>query len=208
MYRNEYPYTNFHDINLDWVLEKTKESLEKSGAAESVALQAKDTATTAKTTAEAAKAESASAAQTAANSATVAQEATNNANNAKIQAFGAKTAADDAQATADANTASITEIQTKLAGIAKRYNIAVGTTWATYREGIFKQEIAVDGLVPGAVNLFELDIQDADLENAVSLNVEYEKIIRHEAQTGKVILYAYEATMFPFNIALSVITNG
>ena len=36
MYRNEYPYTNFHDINLDWVLEKTKECVEKVGAVESV----------------------------------------------------------------------------------------------------------------------------------------------------------------------------
>ena len=44
MYSNEYPYRNFHDINLDWVMEKTAKCVEKVGAVESVAQQAKDTA--------------------------------------------------------------------------------------------------------------------------------------------------------------------
>ena len=51
MYSNEYPYTNFHDINLDWVLEKTAECVEKVGAVESVAQQAQDAAKTAQTAA-------------------------------------------------------------------------------------------------------------------------------------------------------------
>ena len=299
MYSNEYPYTNFHDINLDWVLEKTTDCVEKVNAIEPVAQQAKDTATAAKTTAETAQTEAATAAQTAANSATVAQEAKatadgidakatealtkagnaetkansakevslvaqqhsieatrtaqtaatsaaaaqtaaesaqaaaaaaaadaqtaagtvsgfderltaaeNNANQAKIQALGANNAAADAQDTADANTAAITGIQTKLAGIAKSYNIAVGTTWAEYTGQIVKQEIAVDGLVQGAVNLFELDIPTDQLENAVAFQMEYEKILKKEAQNGKVILYAEQATQLPINIALSVITNG
>ena len=299
MYRNEYPYTNFHDINLDWVLEKTTECVEKVNALEPVAQQAKDTAETAKTTSETAQTEAATAAQTAANSETVAQEAKatadgidakatqalekagnaetvsgsakevalvakqlsieaaqtantasssaaaaqtaaesaqaaataaaadaataagtvsefdtrltaaeNNANQAKIQALGANNAAADAQDTADANTAAITAIQTKLAGIAKRYNIAVGTTWAEYTGQILKQEITVEGLVPGAVNIFELDIPTDQLENAVTFQMEYEKILKKEAQNGKVILYADQSTQLPINIALSVITNG
>ena len=299
MYRNEYPYTNFHDINLDWVLEKTTECVEKVNAIEPVAQQAQDTATAAKTTAETAQTEAATAAQTAANSATVAQEAKatadgidakatealtkagnaetkaksakevslvaqqhsieatqtaqtaatsaataqtaaesaqaaaaaaaadaqtaagtvsgfderltaaeNNANLAKVQALGANNAAADAQDTADANTAAITDIQTKLGGIAKRYSIAVGTTWAEYTGQILKQEIVVDGLVPGAVNIFELDIPTDQLENAVTFQMEWEKILKKEAQSGKVILYADQATQLPINIALSVITNG
>ena len=65
MYSNEYPYTKFHDINLDWVMEKTKECVEKSGAAESVAQQAKDTAETAQTAAETAPTTAPTTTQTA-----------------------------------------------------------------------------------------------------------------------------------------------
>ena len=299
MYRYEYPYTNFHDINLDWVMEKTTECVEKVNAIEPVAQQAKDTSEAAKTTSETAQTEAAAAAQTAANSATVAQEAKatadgidakatqalekagnaetkansakevsvvaqqhsieatqtaqtaatsaaaaqtaaesaqaaaaaaaadaqtaagsvsefdtritdaqNTANQAKVSAFGANNAASDAQATADANTAAITAIQTKLAGIAKRYNIAVGTTWAEYTGQIMKQEIVVDGLVPGAVNIFELDIPTAELENAVTHQMEWEKILKKEAQNGKLIFSADQATQIAINVALSVITNG
>lgn len=299
MYGNAYPYTNFHDINLDWVMGKTKECVEKVAAIEPVAQEAQDTAKAAKTTAEAAKAESATAAQTAANSATeaaaakatadgidakatqalekagnaetkatsakevsvvakqLAMEATttaqnaatsaaaaqtaaesaqasaaaaaadataaagsvsefdqritdaqNTANQAKISAFGANQAAADAQDTADTNAVAIRDIQTKLGGIAKSYNIAVGTTWADYNGQIVKQEITVEGLVPGVVNLFDLDIPTEQLENAISFDMEWDKILKKEAQIGKVILYAESATQLPINVVLYVITNG
>ena len=263
MYRNEYPYTNFHDINLDWVLEKTKECVEKVGAAESVAQQAQDTAQTAKTTAETAQTEAATAAQTAANSATVAQEAkatadgidakatralekagnaeaevgsatqaaaaaTQAAQNATNTAAAAQTAAENAQAaaqaanntanqakstateaknTADANTAAITGIQTKLRGIAKLYNITVGTVW-TSDTGYVKQEISVDGLVPGVVNIFDLDIQPGQLSSAADYLAEWAKIIKCETQNGHVNIYATEATTLQLSVLLGVVTNG
>ena len=263
MYGNEYPYTNFHDINLDWVLEKTKECVEKSGAAESVAQQAQDTAQTAKTTAETAQTEAATAAQTAANSATVAQEAkatadgidakatralekagnaeaevgsatqaaaaaTQAAQNATNTAAAAQTAAENAQAAAqaanntanqaestateakniaDTNTAAIGSIQTKLVGIAKMYNITVGTVW-TSDTGYVKQEIAVDGLVPGVVNIFDIDIQPEQLASAADYVAEWAKIIKCETQNGHVNIYATEATTLQLSVLLGVVTNG
>ena len=263
MYSNEYPYTNFHDINLDWVLEKTKECVEKVGAAESVAQQAQDTAQTAKTTAETAQTEAATAAQTAANSATVAQEAkatadgidakatralekagnaeaevgsatqaaaaaTQAAQNATNTAAAAQTAAENAQAAAqaanntanqadstateakniaDTNTAAIGGIQTKLVGIAKMYNITVGTVW-TSDTGYVKQEIAVDGLVPGVVNIFDIDIQPEQLASAADYVAEWAKIIKCETQNGNVNIYATEATTLQLSVLLGVVTNG
>ena len=263
MYHNEYPYTNFHDINLDWVLEKTKECVEKVGAAESVAQQAQDTAQTAKTTAETAQTEAATAAQTAANSATVAQEAkatadgidakatqalekagnaeaevgsatqaateaTQAAQNATNTAAAAQTAAENAQAAAqaanntanqaestateakniaDTNTAAIGGIQTKLVGIAKMYNITVGTVW-TSDTGYVKQEIAVDGLVPGVVNIFDIDIQPEQLASAADYVAEWAKIIKCETQNGHVNIYATEATTLQLSVLLGVVTNG
>ena len=263
MYHNEYPYTNFHDINLDWVLEKTKECVEKVGAAESVAQQAQDTAQTAKTTAETAQTEAATAAQTAANSATVAQEAkatadgidakatqalekagnaeaevgsatqaateaTQAAQNATNTAAAAQTAAENAQAAAqaanntanqaestateakniaDTNTAAIGSIQTKLVGIAKMYNITVGTVW-TSDTGYVKQEIAVDGLVPGVVNIFDIDIQPEQLASAADYVAEWAKIIKCETQNGHVNIYATEATTLQLSVLLGVVTNG
>ena len=270
MYSNEYPYTNFHDINLDWVLEKTKECVEKVGAAESVAQQAQDTAQTAKTTAETAQTEAERAAQTAANSATVAQEAkatadgidakatralekagnaesevgsatqaaaaatqaateaTQAAQNATNTAAAAQTAAENAQAAAqaanntanqaestateakniaDTNTAAIGGIQTKLVGIAKMYNITVGTVW-TSDTGYVKQEIAVDGLVPGVVNIFDIDIQPEQLASAADYVAEWAKIIKCETQNGHVNIYATEATTLQLSVLLGVVTNG
>ena len=263
MYSNEYPYTNFHDINLDWVLEKTNECVEKVGAAESVAQQAQDTAQTAKTTAETAQTEAATAAQTAANSATVAQEAkstadgidakatralekagnaeaevgsatqaaaaaTQAAQNATNTAAAAQTAAENAQAAAqaanntanqakstateakniaDTNTAAIGGIQTKLVGIAKMYNITVGTVW-TSDTGYVKQEIAVDGLVPGVVNIFDIDIQPEQLASAADYVAEWSKIIKCETQNGHVNIYATEATTLQLSVLLGVVTNG
>ena len=263
MYSNEYPYTNFHDINLDWVLEKTKECVEKVGAAESVAQQAQDTAQTAKTTAETAQTEAATAVQTAANSATVAQEAkatadgidakatqalekagnaesevgsatqaaaaaTQAAQNATNTAAAAQTAAENAQAAAqaanntanqaestateakniaDTNTAAIGGIQTKLVGIAKMYNITVGTVW-TSDTGYVKQEIAVDGLVPGVVNIFDIDIQHEQLASAADYVAEWAKIIKCETQNGHVNIYATEATTLQLSVLLGVVTNG
>ena len=263
MYSYAYPYTNFHDINLDWVLEKTKECVEKVGAAESVAQQAQDTATAAKTTAETAQTEAATAAQTAANSATVAQEAkatadgidakatralekagnaeaevgsatqaaaaaTQAAQNATNTAAAAQTAAENAQAAAqaanntanqaestateakniaDTNTAAIGGIQTKLVGIAKMYNITVGTVW-TSDTGYVKQEIAVDGLVPGVVNIFDIDIQPEQLASAADYVAEWAKIIKCETQNGHVNIYATEATTLQLSVLLGVVTNG
>ena len=98
MYRNEYPYTNFHDINLDWVLEKTKECVEKVGAVESVAQQAQDAAKTAQTAAETAQTEAERAAQAAANSETVAQEAKATADGVDAKATEALPEAGNAEA--------------------------------------------------------------------------------------------------------------
>lgn len=291
MYRNEYPYTNFHDINLDWVLEKTKECVEKVGAVESVAQEAKDTSTAAKTEAETAKAEAAKAAQAAAKSATDAQEAkatadgvdakatealqkagnaeaevssatqaaaaatqaaqnatntaaaaqttaenaqaaaeaaaadaqtaagsvsefdgritasTNTANQAKSTADTAQSTATEAKNTADTNTAAISGIQTKIRGIAKMYNITVGTVW-TSDTGYVKQEIAVAGLVPGAVNIFDLDLQPEQLSSATDYLAEWAKIIKCETQSGHVNIYATEATTLQLSVVLGVVTNG
>ena len=77
-----------------------------------------------------------------------------------------------------------------------------------YSDFIVKQEIAVEGLVPGVVNLFDLDIPMGQLDNGVAFQTEWGKVVKKEAQSGKVILYAYEATQLPINIALYVITNG
>ena len=284
MYGNEYPYTNFHDINLDWVLEKTKECVEKVGAVESVAQQAKDTSTAAKTTAETAQAEAERAAQAAANSATKAEEAkatadgidskatealekagnveaevgsatqaaaaatqaaqnatstaaaaqtaaesaqaaaeaaagsvsefdgritaaTNTANQAKSTADTAQSTATEAKNTADTNTAAISGIQTKLRGIAKMYNITVGTVW-TSDTGYVKQEIAVDSLVPGVVNIFDLDLQTGQLASAADYLAEWAKIIKCETQNGHVNIYATEATTLQLSVLLGVVTNG
>ena len=244
-------------------MEKTKECVEKVGAAESVAQQAQDTAQTAKTTAETAQTEAATAAQTAANSATVAQEAkatadgidakatqalekagnaeaevgsatqaaaaaTQAAQNATNTAAAAQTAAENAQAAAqaanntanqaestateakniaDTNTAAIGGIQTKLVGIAKMYNITVGTVW-TSDTGYVKQEIAVDGLVPGVVNIFDIDIQPEQLASAADYVAEWAKIIKCETQNGHVNIYATEATTLQLSVLLGVVTNG
>ena len=284
MYSYSYPYTNFHDINLDWVLEKTKECVEKVGAVESVAQQAQDSAKTAQTAAETAQAEAERAAQAATNSATVAQEAkatadgidakatdalekagnaeaqvgsatqaaaaatqaataaTQAAQNATNTAAAAQTAAESAQAaaaaaaadahtaagsvsefdgritaasdtateaknTADANTAAISGIQTKLGGIAKTYNITVGTSWTT-NTGYVTQEIAVDSLVPGTVNIFDLDIQPGQLASSADYLKEWAKIIKCETQAGQVKIYATEATTKELNVVLGVVNNG
>ena len=106
-------------------------------------------------------------------------------------------------------TAAISGIQTKLGGIAKRYNITVGTTWTDVAAAqLVKQEIVVEGLVPGVVNLFDLDIPIEQLENAIAFDMEWDKILKKEAQSGKVILYAEQATQIPINVVLYVITNG
>ena len=284
MYSNEYPYTNFHDINLDWVLEKTKECVEKVGAVESVAQQAQNTAKTAQTASETAQSEAeraaqtatqalekagnveaevgsatqaaaaatqaateatqaaqnatntAAAAQTAAESAQAAAQAAaadaqtaagsvsefdgritaanNTANQAKSAADTAQSTADTAQSTAtaakntaDTNTAAISGIQTKLGGIAKMYNITVGTTW-TSGTGYVTQEIAVDSLVPGVVNIFDLDLQPEQLASAADYLSEWAKIIKCETQSGHVNIYATEATTLQLNIVLGVVTNG
>ena len=140
--------------------------------------------------------------------------ATNTANQAKSAADTAqstadtaKSTADTAKSTADTNTAAITSIQTKLAGIAKMYNITVGTVW-TSATGYVKQEIAVDSLVPGVVNIFDLDIQPGQLASSADYLAEWAKIIKCETQSGRVNIYATEATTLQLNIVLGVVTNG
>ena len=133
--------------------------------------------------------------------------ATNTANQAQSTADTAQSTATQAKNTADTNTASITSIQTKLVGIAKTYNITVGTVW-TSDNGYVKQEITVDGLVPGVVNIFDLDIQPGQLESAAGYLDEWAKIIKCETQSGLVTIYATEATTLQLNIVLGVVTNG
>ena len=115
--------------------------------------------------------------------------------------------ATEAKNTADTNTAAISGIQTKLGGIAKTYNITVGTVW-TSDTGYVKQEIPVDGLVPGTVNIFDLDIQPGQMASATGYLDEWAKIIKCETQACHVNIYATEATTMQLNIVLGVVTNG
>lgn len=73
---NKYPYADIHSLNLDWILEKTKEALKRSTGAEKTAAEA------------AANVQAATAA---------AEEAKNAADNANNAANEAKTAADEAK---------------------------------------------------------------------------------------------------------------
>ena len=136
-----------------------------------------------------------------------ADTAQSTADTAKSTADTAQSTADTAKSTADTNTAAITSIQTKIRGIAKTYNITVGTVW-TSATGYVKQEIAVDGLVPGAVNIFDLDIEPGQLASSADYIAEWAKIIKCETQNGHVNIYATEATTLQLNIVLGVVTNG
>ena len=197
------------------------EATQAAQNATSTAAAAQTAAESAQAAAEAAAAE----AQTAAGSVSEFDgritAATNTANQAKSTADTAKSTADTAQSTADdalssagsalsasdANTAAITRIQTKLAGVAKTYNITVGTVWTSFT-GYVKQEIAVDGLVPGVVNIFDLDMQPGQLASSADYLSEWAKIIKCETQSGRVNIYATESTTLQLNIVLGVVTNG
>ena len=87
------------------------------------------------------------------------------------------------------------------------YNITVGTVW-TSATGYAKQEIAVDGLVPGVVNIFDLDLQTGQLASAADYLAEWAKIIKCETQNGHVNIYATEATTLQLSVVLGVVTNG
>ena len=87
------------------------------------------------------------------------------------------------------------------------YNITVGTVW-TSDTGYVKQEIPVASLVPGVVNIFDIDIQPAQLASASDYLAEWAKIIKCETQAGHVNIYATEATTMQLNIVLGVVTNG
>ena len=87
------------------------------------------------------------------------------------------------------------------------YNITVGTAW-TSETGYVKQEISVDGLVPGAVNIFDLDIQPGQMASAADYIDEWAKIIKCETQNGHVNIYATEVTTLQLSVVLGVVTNG
>ena len=70
------------------------------------------------------------------------------------------------------------------------------------------QEVPVGGLVPGVVNIFDLDIKPEQLAGATGYIDEWAKIIKCEAKSGYVNIYATEATTLQLNIVLGVVTNG
>ena len=143
-----------------------------------------------------------------------ANEAQSTANTAKSTADTAKSTADTAQSTAtqakntaDSNTEAITGIEALIANMVMTYNITVGTSWTT-NNGYVTQERPVSGLVPGTVNIFDLDIRPGQMASAADYIAEWAKIIKCETQSGHVTIYATEATTLQLNIVLGVVNNG
>ena len=112
LFSNQYPYTDAHELNLDWVIAETQSAVKTVLSVEGMANNALDIAKEAKTTADAAKVTADSALNASQGAVSIAQTATRTANMAYSTASDAKSAADEAKSTAD--TAKTTADEAKV----------------------------------------------------------------------------------------------
>lgn len=99
---NQFPYTNFHELNADWMLQTVKSSAATATSAAASAASAAAAAEAAQAAAEAAAAEVEGAAEDAAAALAAATQAVTTANSASSAAQAASTVANQADATASA----------------------------------------------------------------------------------------------------------
>ena len=99
---NQFPYTDFHELNADWMLQTVKSSATTATSAAASAASAAAAAEAAQAVAEAAAAEVEGAAEDAAAALTAATQAVTTANSASSAAQAASTVANQADATASA----------------------------------------------------------------------------------------------------------
>ena len=91
MFDFKYPYTDFHELNLDWILKETKDTRNLVDTANSNATSAKETADSVAAQLNQAVGDAAEAKNTANSAATVANDANRNANTANQTANTAQT---------------------------------------------------------------------------------------------------------------------
>ena len=94
-----FPYTNFHNLNLDWIIKVLKNAVAELEEIQTNWESVRDTANTAKTTADAAAVKAENARTTANGAMTKADSAKTQSENAELTANAARVTAEDAQAT-------------------------------------------------------------------------------------------------------------
>lgn len=105
MFDFKYPYTDFHELNLDWILKETKNTSDLANQANANATSAKETADSVSAQLNQAVGDSAEAKATANQAKSIAETATTNANQANQTANTAQTDANQALSiSADAQT--------------------------------------------------------------------------------------------------------
>lgn len=95
-----FPYTNFHNLNLDWIIKVLKNAVAELEEIQTNWESVRDTANTAKTTADAAATKAENARITANGAMTKADAAKTQSENAELAANAARVASEDAQTTA------------------------------------------------------------------------------------------------------------
>lgn len=102
LFSNQYPYTDAHELNLDWVIAETQAAVSTATVAKATADAISDTANTANNTAQGALNAAESAQSTAQSAINLAQRAQTTADSAKTTADDAKSSAEGAQEIAEA----------------------------------------------------------------------------------------------------------
>ena len=120
---NLFPYSDLHSLNLDWILNKMKETAAQAAKAIADSANALAQVIEAKTAAQNAQTAAQNAQTAASNAQTAADNAANNAENAVTVAQSAQTAAQNAQNTANAAQTAAENAQNTANGMSDKFPI-------------------------------------------------------------------------------------